>query len=121
MRPPLVGSASLNDTLVAAALPAIAGLLTTMLKLAWPPMVKVPFLGVFTTLSCAGGGVQESDPLSVAVRPPSAVALAAGLGCAWQAAVGVVAGLVTVIVAEAPAAMLPREQLSVLLTMVQLP
>ena len=62
VRPPLVGRASLNETLVAAELPAIAGLLTTMLKLACPPMVKVPPLGDFTTLSWAAGGVQVSDP-----------------------------------------------------------
>src|SRR5437870_7093869 len=65
--------------------------------------------------------VQVSDPLSVAESPPSAVALAAGLGCGWQALFGVVAGLETVIVTEPCAAMAPSEQFSVLLVIEQLP
>src|SRR5205809_13635 len=119
VRPPLVGRASLNETLVAEALPAIAGLLTTMLKLAWPPMVKVPPLGDFTTLSCAGGGVQVSEPLSCAEAALSALAMAAGLGCDWQAPVGVGVGLETVTVTGAPTAMSPSEQLNTLLATAQ--
>lgn len=66
-----------------------------------------------------GGGVQVREPLSLAVRPPSAVAVAAGLGCAWQAVAGVVAGLETTTVLEVPAAILPNEQESTLPEMLQ--
>ena len=55
--PPLVGRTSLRLTLVAAAAPALAGLLTTIWKLAWPFIGKLPPFGVFTTWSCAGGAI----------------------------------------------------------------
>src|SRR5438874_1100334 len=84
-------------------------------------MGNVPPLGDLTTLSCAGGGVQESEPLSVAVSPPSAVASAFGLGCDWQAPTGVVESVDTLIVTEACAAMLSSEQVSTLLAMEQVP
>src|ERR1700757_3654148 len=84
-------------------------------------MVKMPPFGLLTTFSCAGGGVQVSEPESVAVRPTSAVAFAAGLGCAWQAAAGVLAGLDTVIVAEACAASVPSEQFRTAPVIVQVP
>ena len=90
-----------------------------MVKPVWLPMAKVPELLV--TLNCAGGGVQESVPEAVAVNPPAAVALAAGFGCDWQAATGVVAGVVTVTVTELCAAIAPSEQLSTLLFSVQEP
>ena len=41
-RPPLPGSWSVRETFVAAALPAAAGLLTTIVKLTCAPCVKVP-------------------------------------------------------------------------------
>src|SRR5262249_51748883 len=85
------------------------------------PIVNEPLSGVFTTFNCAGGGVQLIEPLSCAVSPPSALATAAGFGCDWQAAAGVVAGLETVMVTEACGAMSPSEQLSVLLTIEQVP
>src|SRR5437660_88509 len=84
-------------------------------------MVKVPPLGDFTTLSCAAGGVQVSDPLSVALRPPSAVAFAAGFGCDWQAPTSVVAGVATVTVTEPCAGIVPSEQFSTLLVIEQEP
>src|SRR6516165_395049 len=76
VNPPLVGSVSLSDTLVAALLPAIAGLLTTIVYVTASPILNVPPFGVLTTFNCAGGGVQVSEPESVAVSPPSAVTLA---------------------------------------------
>src|SRR5207248_1882124 len=79
--PPLPGRASVNFTFMAEALPVTAGLLTAIEKLAWFPMVNVPPLGDLMTFNCAGGGVQESEPESVAVSPPSAVASAFGFGC----------------------------------------
>src|SRR5438309_1824328 len=78
-------------------------------------MVKVPPLGLFTTLSCATGGVQDSDPDAEAVNPSAAVAFAAGLDWDWQAPAGVVAGLETTIVTEACGAIVPRLQLKLLL------
>src|SRR5437764_600144 len=71
-------------------------------------MVKVPPLGLFTTLSSAAGGVHDIDPESVAVSPLSAVELAAGLGWEVQAVVGVLAGLDTVTVTDSCGAIVPR-------------
>jgi len=65
-----------------------------------PPCVTVVRLG-------GGGGVQFSEPESVALRPPSAVALAAGFGCDVQAPAGVLASD-TVMVTELPALIDPR-------------
>src|SRR3989442_14853952 len=58
------------------------------------------------------GGVQFSEPESCARKPPSAVAIAAGLGCGTQAAAGVVGVLTTVTVTEPWAGMVPKLQLS---------
>src|SRR5437763_1147214 len=77
--------------------------------------------GVLLSESCGGFGVQESEPASCALRPPSAVAIAAGLGWLVQAASGVVAVLLTTTLTEPPAAIEPRPQLNALLTMEQLP
>src|SRR5436309_739521 len=74
-------------------------------------MVKVPPLGLFTTLSCATGGVHDIDPESVAVSPLSAVALAAGLGWEVLADGEVVAVLGTVMVTDACGAIIPSLQL----------
>ena len=57
-----------------------------------------------------------SEPLSCALSPPSAVAMAAGLGCDWQAAAGVVAVLSTVTVAEPWGGIVPKLQLKLLPT-----
>src|SRR5947208_3001675 len=78
--PPLPGSTSVRVTLLAAALPATAGLLTTMVKVAWPPMVNDPPSGVFTTFNCAAVLAYTTLFRSCAVSPPVAVAMAAGLG-----------------------------------------
>src|ERR1700758_5636256 len=59
--PPRGGSVAVSMTFIAA-----AGLLTTMVKLAWPPLLKLPLLLV--TFNCAGG-VQVSIPDAVAERP----------------------------------------------------
>lgn len=112
VNPPLLGSVSVSITFVAVALP---GLLTTMVKLTCAPWTKLPLSGVFTTFSCgAAGGVQVMEPESRAVRPLSAVAMAAGFGCGWHAASGVVAGLDTVTVTDPPAGMVPSMQFSTL-------
>src|SRR2546425_866516 len=109
--PPLPGSTSVSCTFVAACAPAEAVLRTTIVKLTCDPCVKVPLSGVFSTISC-GGGIQFSEPESCARKPPSAVAIAAGLGCGTQAAAGVVGVLTTVTVTEPWAGMVPKLQLS---------
>ena len=90
-------------------------MLTTIVKLTCEPCVNVPFFGVFTTASCAGGGVQLSDPESCACNPPSAVASVIGLGWDWQAATGVVLVLVTVTMTELWGAIVPKLQFRLLL------
>ena len=57
--------------------------------------------------------MQDREPESSALRGPSAVAIACGLGWDWQAAAGVVASDTVMVTAlPAPAAMLPKLQVS---------
>ena len=59
-----------------------------------------------------------SEPSLSATRPPSAVACASGFGWDWQAAAGVLdSDTVTVTALAAPAAMLPKLQVSKLLAL----
>src|SRR5579872_1728883 len=82
---------------------------------------SVPPFGLFTTVSC-GAHVQVREPQSLAVRPPSAVAVAPGtiggpgcpLGCDMHAVIGVVAGVNTVTMTAAPGASVPRLHCSTL-------
>src|SRR5205814_1018160 len=116
-RPPVLGSWSFSLTLAADR--PVPGLLTTMVKLAWPFWLKVPLSGVLSTVSCAGAGVHVSEPASCALGVLSDDAMAAGLGCVVQAASGVVGVELTVTIAEAPAAIEPRLQLSALLPLIE--
>lgn len=79
-RPPALGSVSVNITFDAGLAPAGAGLLTTILKLTIAPTANVPPSGVLTIDNC--GGTHVHEPESVALKPPSAVAVATGFGCA---------------------------------------
>src|SRR5581483_7607574 len=72
-------------------------------------VIATPCTAVMATqLAVIGGGVQVNDPLSLAIRPPSAVACANGFGCEVQASFGVVFGLVTVTVTLPCAGIEPR-------------